>query len=92
MSTAYADENNTTRIQQEVEQQHAQELAEAVAIKESYALFIDTIPSDKKKVLALQTKQKIEHFQASYPDATFKQSMFELLYELNQCLQNGTKH
>lgn len=56
---------------------------QALAIEQTYEDFINTKPSPKKRALALQTKEEIETFEASYPDSQLIPSLRILLEEVD---------
>lgn len=59
------------------------EKEQALAIEQTYEDFINTKPSSKKRSLALQTKEAIETFEASYPDSQLIPSLLLLLEEVD---------
>ncbi len=59
------------------------EKGQAVAIENLYRDFIDTKPSSKKHALAVQTKEAIETFEATFPDSELTPALLDLLQEID---------
>lgn len=64
-------------------QKHADEMKRLENIRQNYALFIDTKPSQKKNELAQKVKMDIETFEAIYPHSTVMPQTLALLREVD---------
>ena len=64
-------------------QKHTNEIKLLESIRQNYALFIDTKPSQKKNELAQKVKMDIETFEAIYPHSTVMPQTLALLREVD---------
>jgi len=64
-------------------QKHANEIKLLESIRQNYALFIDTKPSQKKNELAEKVKMDIETFEAIYPHSILMPQTLDLLREVD---------